>query len=144
MSEQINYSTVNSNTPSKINEATFTPVPEAPTAKTYIKINPDTESKIVDQILTQSLGVGLGMVLTILGLVLLAKWMGVNKLIVKWVEKLESDAESFRSLANSVQNMSGDTKANHGTYVADHNKIIDEVREVREIAKEILIKVNKP
>ncbi len=143
MSEQINYSTVNSNTPSKINEATFTPVPEAPTAKTYIKINQDTEGKIVDQILTQSAGVGLGMLLTILGLVLLARWMGVNNLISTWIKKLEGDAESFRSLANSVQSMSGDTKANHNTYVNEHSKIIEEVREVREITKEILIKVDK-
>nr|WP_322719601.1 hypothetical protein [Nostoc sp. ChiQUE02]MDZ8232638.1 hypothetical protein [Nostoc sp. ChiQUE02] len=109
----------------------------------YINLNPDTQSKIVDQVLTQSAGVGLGMILTILGLLLLARWMGVNNLISKWVEKLESDSESFRLLANSVQNMSGDTKANHSTYVADHNKIIDEVREVREITKEILYKVDK-
>jgi hypothetical protein len=109
----------------------------------YINLNPDTQSKIVDQVIAQSTGVGLGMILTILGLLLLAKWMGVNNLIAKWVEKLESDSESFRTLANSVQNMSGDTKVNHSTYVADHNKIIDEVREVREITKEILIKVDK-
>ncbi|MEH1966769.1 hypothetical protein [Nostoc sp.] len=143
MSEQINYSTVNSNTPSKINEATFTPVSETPAAKTYIKINQDTEGKIVDQILTNASGVGLGMILTILGLLLLAKWIGVNNLIVKWVEKLESDAESFKVLANSVQNMASDSKTYHGTYVADHTKIIEEVREVREITKEILYKVDK-
>ncbi|MEH2330822.1 MAG: hypothetical protein V7K37_17475 [Nostoc sp.] len=69
--------------------------------------------------------------------------MGINKLIVKWVEKLESDTESFRTLANSVQNMTNDSKANHSTYVADHTKIIEEVREVREITKEILYKVDK-
>jgi hypothetical protein len=109
----------------------------------YINLTPDTQSKIVDQVLTQSAGVGLGMILTILGLLLLARWMGVNNLISKWVEKLESDSESFRVLANSVQNMSGDTKANHSTYVADHTKIIEEVREVREITKEILFKVDK-
>ncbi|WP_334821329.1 hypothetical protein [Nostoc sp.] len=83
------------------------------------------------------------MILTILGLLLLARWMGINKLIVKWVEKLESDTESFRTLANSVQNMTNDSKANHSTYVADHTKIIEEVREVREITKEILYKVDK-
>ncbi|WP_146110948.1 hypothetical protein [Nostoc sp. 'Peltigera membranacea cyanobiont' N6] len=109
----------------------------------YINLNPDTQSKIVDQILTQSAGVGLGIIVTLLSLVLLAKWIGVNNLIIKWVEKLESDTESFRTLANSVQNMSGDTKANHNTYVNEHSKIIDEVREVREITKEILIKVDK-
>ncbi|MEH1863256.1 MAG: hypothetical protein V7L21_35810 [Nostoc sp.] len=109
----------------------------------YINLTPDTESKIVDQILTQSAGVGLGIIVTLLSLVLLARWIGINKLIVKWVEKLESDTESFRTLANSVQNMSTDSKANHNTYVADHTKIIDEVREVREITKEILYKVNK-
>ncbi|MDZ8259442.1 hypothetical protein [Nostoc sp. ChiQUE01b] len=109
----------------------------------YINLTPDTQSKIVDQVLTNASGVGLGMILTILGLLLLARWMGINNLIMKWVEKLESDAESFRTLANSVQNMSGDTKTNHSTYVADHNKIIDQVREVKEITKEILMKVDK-
>ncbi len=143
MPEQIKYSNVNSNTPSKINEATFTPIPEASTSKTYIKINQDTESKIVDQILTNASGVGLGIMVTLLSLVFLAKWLGINNLIVKWVEKLESDSESFRSLANSVQSMSNDTKNYHGTYVADHTKIIEEVREVREITKEILFKVDK-
>ncbi|MEH1957650.1 hypothetical protein [Nostoc sp.] len=109
----------------------------------YINLSPDSESKIVDQILTQSAGVGLGIIVTLLSLVLLAKWIGINKLIIKWVEKLESDTESFRTLANSVQNMTNDSKANHSTYVADHTKIIDEVRVVREISKEILIKIDK-
>ncbi|MEH2060278.1 MAG: hypothetical protein V7K97_29920 [Nostoc sp.] len=79
---------------------------QVPKQINYINLSPDTESKIVYQILTQSAGVGLGMILTILGLVLMARWMGVNSLISTWIKKLEGDAESFRSLANSVQNMS--------------------------------------
>lgn len=109
----------------------------------YINLNPDTQSKIVDQVIANTSGVALGMLLTVLGLLLLAKWMGINNLIIKWVEKLESDTESFRTLANSVQDMSSDSKTNHNTYVADHNKIIDEVREVRVITKEILYKIDK-
>ncbi|MEH1803211.1 MAG: hypothetical protein V7L13_29425 [Nostoc sp.] len=143
MSEQINYSTVNSNTPSKINEATFTPVPEAPTAKTYIKINPDTESKIVDQILVQAGGVGLGILLTMVGIIFLLKWLGINQLVVKWMGKLESDAESLRVLANSVQNITSDSKINHSTYTTEHSKILDEVREVKEVTNKILYIVDK-
>ncbi|NEU81911.1 hypothetical protein [Nostoc sp. UIC 10630] len=109
----------------------------------YINLSPNTESKIVDQILTNASGVGLGMILTILGLLLLARWMGINNLIIKWVEKLESDTESFRTLANSVQNMSSDTKANHNTYVNEHSKILEEVRDVKEITNKILYKVDK-
>jgi hypothetical protein len=109
----------------------------------YINLNPDTQSKIVDQILTNASGIGLGIIITFLGLIVIARWMGVNNLIVKWAEKLESDTESFRTLANSVQNMTNDSKANHSTYVADHNKIVEEVREVREITKEILFKIDK-
>lgn len=109
----------------------------------YISLNTDNQSKIIDQVLTQSAGVGLRMILTILGLLILARWMGINNLIMKWVEKLESDTESFRLLANSVQNMSNDTKANHNTYVNEHSKILEEVRDVKEITKEILYKVDK-
>ncbi|MEA5625330.1 hypothetical protein [Nostoc sp. UHCC 0251] len=116
---------------------------QIPKQVNYINVSPDTQSKIVDQILTQSAGVGLGMLLTILGLVLLARWMGVNNLILTWIKKLEGDAESFRSLANSVQSMSMDSKTYHNTYVNDHTKIIEEVREVREITREILYKVDK-
>ncbi|MFN6531025.1 hypothetical protein [Nostoc sp. ChiSLP03a] len=109
----------------------------------YINLNPDTQSKIVDQILAQSMGVGLGIIVTLLSLVVLARWLGLNALITKWMEKLESDSQSFRSLANSVQNMSVDSKTHHNKYVEDHTKIIEEVREVREITKEILYKVDK-
>ena len=116
---------------------------QTPKQVNYINVSPDTESKIVDQILTQSAGVGLGMILTLLSIVVLARWLGLNNLIAKWMEKLEADSQSFRSLANSVQNMSVDSKTHHNKYVEDHNKIVEEVREVREITKEILYKVDK-
>ncbi len=99
--------------------------PQTPKQVNYINVSPDTESKIVDQILTQSAGVGLGIIATLLSLVVLARWLGLNNLIIKWVEKLESDSQSFRSLANSVQNMSVDSKTHHNKYVEDHNKIVE-------------------
>ncbi|MEA5603723.1 hypothetical protein [Nostoc sp. UHCC 0252] len=117
--------------------------PQIPKQVNYISVSPDTESKIVDQILTNASGVGLGIILTLLSLVVLARWLGLNALITKWMEKLESDSQSFRSLANSVQNMSIDSKTHHNKYVEDHTKIVEEVREVREITKEILYKVDK-
>ncbi len=122
---------------------TQTDKPQIPKQVNYINLSADTESKIVDQILTQSAGVGLGIIVTLLSLVVLARWLGLNTLITKWVEKLESDSQSFRSLANSVQNMSVDSKTHHNKYVEDHSKIIEEVRDVKEITKEILYKVDK-
>jgi hypothetical protein len=115
---------------------------EQQTQYQYIKLTPDTQAKIVDQILVQSGGVGLGIIATFLTFIILAKWMGVNKLISKWVEKLESDAKSFSSLANSVKDMIEETKSYHATYVANHTKIIDTVKEVKEIVKELTYKLD--
>ncbi|MCW5317949.1 hypothetical protein GTQ43_30525 [Nostoc sp. KVJ3] len=117
--------------------------PETPKQINYINLNPDTQSKIVDQVLTNASGIGLGIIITLLGLIVVARWLGLNALIAKWMEKLESDSQSFRTLANSLQNMSVDSKVQHNKYVEDHSKIIDEIREVREISKEILYKVDK-
>ena len=108
-----------------------------PAPKTVISVKPSIQERLVDQVIIQSSGIGLGLILSLFGLYFVANWLGLHQLTAKFMSKLDSDSESLRTLANAVSNMSSDSKDNHRTYVAEHDRILNEVGEVKDLVKEI-------
>ena len=57
--------------------------------------------------------------------------------INRWMDKLDSETESLRSLANAVNSLAEDSKDNHNKYVTDHQHILNAVSEVKEEVRDI-------
>lgn len=104
---------------------------------TKISINPNLQDKIVEHILLQSGGVGLGFILALIGSVFIFKWLGIPEFINRWMDKLDSETESLRTLANAVNSLAEDSKDNHNKYVTDHQHILSAVSEVKEEVRDI-------
>ncbi|QSV70063.1 MAG: hypothetical protein HEQ20_03915 [Aphanizomenon flos-aquae KM1D3_PB] len=102
-----------------------------------ISISPNVQDKVVEHILLQSGGVGLGLILALIGSVFIFKWLGIPEFIKRWMDKLDSEAESLRSLANAVNSLAEDSKDNHNKYVTDHQHILSAVSEVKEEVRDI-------
>jgi hypothetical protein len=103
--------------------------------ETQLSINPNIQDKVIEQVLLQSGGVSLGVILSIVGAIGVAKWMGIGSLFAKWMERVDSGTESLKALADALTRITGDLKDNHLKYLEDHKDILDELSEVKEIIK---------
>jgi hypothetical protein len=53
------------------------------------------------------------------------------------MDKLDSETESLRCLANAVTSLAKDSTNNHNKYVTDHEHILNAVLEVKEEVRDI-------
>ncbi|UKO99348.1 hypothetical protein [Nostoc sp. UHCC 0870] len=106
------------------------------TPKTQINISPNVQDRVVEQILIQSGGIGLGILISLISSVLMAKWLGLGTFIVKFLERIDKSTESLTSLATSIHQVSKELDLNHDKYVKDHKDILDKVGEVKSLIKE--------
>lgn len=115
---------------------TITSITAEPTLTTsLISISPNIPDQVVEQLLLQSGGISLGVIISILGAVGMAKWMGLGTLFSKWMDRVDSGTESLKSLADALTRITGDLKDNHSKYLEDHEDILKELAEVKEIIK---------
>lgn len=80
-------------------------------ANSTIIIPAEAQNKIVDQILVQSGGVGLGVILTLAGAVFIARWLGLKGAIQGWVEKQKIEAEALSELSGAFTLFVSDYRA---------------------------------
>jgi hypothetical protein len=78
--------------------------------ETQLSINPNIQDKVIEQVLLQSGGVSLGVILSIVGAIGVAKWMGIGSLFAKWMERVDSGTESLKALADALTRITGDLK----------------------------------
>jgi hypothetical protein len=107
------------------------------TTQAQVSINPNVQDKVIEHILLQSGGVGLGFILAFIGSIFIVKWLNIPEFINRWMDKLDSETESLRSLANAVNSLAEDSKDNHNKYVNDHQCILNAVSEVKEEVRDI-------
>ncbi|KOP22819.1 hypothetical protein AMR41_29430 [Hapalosiphon sp. MRB220] len=91
--------------------------------------------KVVDQVLLQSGGVGLGVLISIFGTIILLKWLGAGTIIKNILDKLERAIDSATSLASSVEKLADESKEARNKTEIRHNQIMDEFQEVKNIIK---------
>ena len=100
-------------------------------------INPNLQDKLVEHILVQSGGVGLGVILSLIGSVFIVKWLNIPEFINRWMDKLDNETESLRTLANALNSLAEDSKENHNRYVTYHQQILCAVSEVKEEVRDV-------
>jgi len=103
------------------------------TPKTVINVTPTAQDKIIDQVIVQSGGVGLGIFISLIAFVLTIRYLGAGTLISKFMDNLEKGADSLKSLTTSIDEVTKELDINHQKYVADHKDIIDKIAEVKEL-----------
>lgn len=108
---------------------------QATTETPKITIPASVQDKLIEQLLIQSGGVSLGVILTLAGSIYLAKVLGVGNFITKCIEQVESGTQSLKALTEVLNRITGDLKDNHTKYLEDHEDILEEIAEVKEILK---------
>lgn len=98
--------------------------------------NNSIQEKVIDQVLLQSSGVGLGFILAILGSILMLKWIGAGTFINNLMEKIERGIKSTTSLAESVENIVKEMKETHDRGRENHEDVMTEVKDVKKLIKE--------
>jgi hypothetical protein len=108
-----------------------------------ILINPNIQERIIEQVLLQSGGVGLGFILAFLGALAVGKWFGVGTVFNSWMEKLESGTDSLKELARALTGITEELKDNHLKYLEDHEDILKDIAEVKDIVKTDVVNLLK-
>ncbi|ALF55605.1 hypothetical protein ACX27_26630 [Nostoc piscinale CENA21] len=66
-----------------------------------ITIPPESQQRIIDQVLIQSGGVGLGILVTFVAVFTMAYWMGLREAIIGWTDKQKVESEALRNLSTA-------------------------------------------
>ncbi|BBD59517.1 hypothetical protein NIES2109_23040 [Nostoc sp. HK-01] len=66
-----------------------------------VSITPEMQNRVLDQVLIQSSGVGLGIILSILGMVALAEWLGLRAALRGWIDRQKVESEALKNLSNA-------------------------------------------
>lgn len=105
----------------------------------HINISPSVQDRVLDQILVQSSGVGLGIFISLISFVLLVRWLGAGTFINRFMENIEKGTQSLNNLTSSIGDVSKELDINHQKYVADHQAIIEKIAEVKHLIREDVI-----
>lgn len=128
---QINIGEISSNQLTKSIENNST--------STGLNVPQSLQDKIIDQVLLQSSGVGLGFILAFTFLFFAAKIMGIGGVIKQGFDYMNNSNESLRSMAEAFKDIVTQIKDNHSTYLEDHKDILEEVEKVQDLLKDNII-----
>lgn len=68
--------------------------------------NAGLEDKVIEAVLGNTAGVGLGMIITVAGVIAVAKWLGIREMIQSWIHKEKQEAESLATLTENLAALS--------------------------------------
>ncbi|MBD2449415.1 hypothetical protein H6G76_20070 [Nostoc sp. FACHB-152] len=108
---------------------------QTPAEPSVLSVPSRVQEKIIEQVLIQSGGVGLGVLLSLIGAIYFAKILGVGNFISKCLEQVDSGTQSLKALTEVLNKITEDLKDNHTKYIQDHEDILEEISEVKEILK---------
>ncbi|MBW4421177.1 MAG: hypothetical protein KME13_18410 [Myxacorys californica WJT36-NPBG1] len=77
----------------------------ASSGTTYIAVQADTQAKVIDAVLQNTAGVGLGVILCTLGLVVVANWLGIKDVFKSFIKSQSENADSMKKLASGVEDL---------------------------------------
>ncbi|MBD2515198.1 hypothetical protein H6G93_09290 [Nostoc sp. FACHB-973] len=99
---------------------------------TQALISPEVDAKIVDQILLQAGGVGLGITLSIFGLVLISNWLGIKPAISEWVKRQQTESQILKTISESLTAYLKDYQQNHTSYLENNTKVISKLDDIED------------
>ncbi|MBD2457772.1 hypothetical protein H6G80_27350 [Nostoc sp. FACHB-87] len=76
---------------------------ETPNQQLAVTISPEMQNKVLDQVLIQSSGVGLGIILSVIGFFALLNWLGLKEAIGGWIERQKVESEALKDLTESFR-----------------------------------------
>ncbi|MBD2168049.1 hypothetical protein H6G04_27060 [Calothrix membranacea FACHB-236] len=71
-----------------------------------LSLTPEQQNKIIDTVILQSGGIGLGIILSIIGILLIFKWLGVRDALIEWAKKQSVQSEMLKSAGDSLESIS--------------------------------------
>ncbi|AFY49027.1 hypothetical protein Nos7524_3227 [Nostoc sp. PCC 7524] len=115
-----------SNTNTGVNENQL----ETPNKQTFISASPTTQDRIIDQVILQAGGVGLGIILSLIGLILLAKWLGLREAFQEWVHKQKIEAETLKSISDTLNRLNTEYESHRTQSNENTSRIIKSIENV--------------
>lgn len=82
---------------------------EVPQKNVAISLSPSLQDKLVDSIILQAGGVGLGIVLSIIGVLFIFRWLGLKDAVSKWAEKQSIQGEMLKSINDGLATLIRET-----------------------------------
>lgn len=104
-----------------------------------ISVNQNLQDKIVNQILIQSSGIGLGIIISMISAVLMFKWLGADNALGRLLDKIDKGVDSLNNLSIGISQVSRDADSNYKRSIEHKDLIIDRIHEVKVLIKEDIL-----
>lgn len=125
----------NPSTPTPVKPAQAAPSQGTPT-QAILNVPPEVTARIIDKILLQSGGVGLGIIIAGWALLAVFQKLGAGQLIQSYITKMEESTEAVKALVRGLDSVSKELNTKHYEYVDQHEEINKNVDHVKAILKE--------
>ncbi|BAY65000.1 hypothetical protein NIES22_51010 [Calothrix brevissima NIES-22] len=103
---------------------------EKPNQNNIIELSPNIQDKIVDQVLIQAGGVGLGIVVAIVGALFIANWLGIKPAIEEWSKKQRIESDTLKSISDTLSQLMKDNQLHSNKCAEDNIKITKSIEGV--------------
>ncbi|WP_323294441.1 hypothetical protein [Dolichospermum sp. UHCC 0684] len=121
-----------------------------PSVKSVINVSPEFQEQLLEQVLLQSGGISVGVILSFCGAIFLAKYLGVGKLIAGLVDRVEKGTDSLKEVSQGLSRLNCDLTEANRVHVVTHENILnkvdvalDRLQESKELIKDIQRKLDK-
>lgn len=105
---------------SPVTEVNSNTLAEVPDKNVAISLSPSLQDKLVDSIILQAGGVGLGIILSIIGILFIFRWLGLKDAVGKWAEKQSIQGEMLKSINEGLSELIRETSL-HNDRVRESN-----------------------
>jgi hypothetical protein len=94
--------------------------------KIIVQPSQTSQDLLIEAVVKNATGVGLGVILCVVGAVLAAKWLGLPEALQTFLNIQKSTSESISKLAEAVEGL-----------IRDHEKSIEDIKELKEDVRDI-------
>lgn len=117
--------------------------------KTVINVSPEFQERVLEQMLLQSGGISVGVLLAMVGAIALAKYLGVGKLIAGLVDRVEKGTDSLKEVSQGLSQLNCELTEANRVHVVTHENILNKVetvieklQETKELVKDVQRKLD--
>ncbi|MBD2694425.1 hypothetical protein [Anabaena catenula] len=122
----------------------------SPPVQSVISVSPQFQERLLEQMLLQSGGISIGIIMAMVGSVVLAKYLGVGELIAGAVDRVEKGTESLKEVSKGLSELVCDISEAHRANSISHENIINKVetvieklQETKELVKDVQRRLDK-
>jgi hypothetical protein len=122
----------------------------SPPVHSVISVPPQFQERLLEQMLLQSGGISVGVLLAMVGAIALAKYLGVGKLIAGAADRVEKGTESLKEVSRGLSELVCDiSEANRVNAVSHENiitkveTVLEKLQETKELVKDVQRRLDK-